>query len=154
MEILKREIDITVCYYSNYNACGYAIGIGVFALVVAFVFLLLDLLFMWKTSVKEKIGFCATVADIAASALLVLLWFVSLVFLWANWSESHVDYVESLETKSGDNIPLTASAARAGIAFSALSLFVWVRARQARQSSFAALVKFALCRFYCSFSPC
>ena len=109
------------------------------ALVGAFVFLLFDLLLMWKISIKEKIGFCVTVADIATSALLVVLWFVSFVFLWANWSESRADvvedYKEDYEERYDIKISLTASAARSGIAFSALSLLVWVRRSSARVSS-------------------
>ncbi|XP_065826466.1 synaptogyrin-1-like [Oscarella lobularis] len=114
---------VRICYYSNYDACPYAIGVGVFALVVAFVFLILDILLMWKTSVKEKIGFCVTVADIAMSVLLIVLWFVSLVFLGANWSNGNVAH---LEKKYDITISFTTSAARAGIAFSALSLLVWI----------------------------
>ena len=108
---------------------------------MAFVFLILDILLMWKTSVKEKIGFCVTVADIAMSVLLIVLWFVSLVFLGANWSNGNVAH---LEKKYDITISFTTSAARAGIAFSALSLLVWVRDITARVSNLDAFVQIAL----------
>ncbi|KAG8006596.1 Synaptogyrin-1 [Nibea albiflora] len=109
-----EEVDEFCIFNRNQSACTYAVSMGMLCFLCSTAFLALDVYFPQISGVKDRKK--AVMADIGASALWSLVWFVGFCFLANQWQVS----------KEEDN-PLNegADAARAAIIFSFFSVFTW-----------------------------
>ncbi|KAE8282653.1 Synaptogyrin-1 [Larimichthys crocea] len=109
-----EEVDEFCIFNRNQSACTYAVSMGMLCFLCSTAFLALDVYFPQISGVKDRKK--AVMADIGASALWSLVWFVGFCFLANQWQVS----------KEEDN-PLNegADAARAAIVFSFFSVFTW-----------------------------
>uniref|UniRef100_A0A673BB20 Synaptogyrin 1 n=1 Tax=Sphaeramia orbicularis TaxID=375764 RepID=A0A673BB20_9TELE len=115
----RPEEEAEFCIFNrNQSACNYAVAMGTLCFLCSSAFLALDVYFPQISGVKDRKK--AVMADIGASAMWALLWFVGFCFLANQWQVSREE----------DN-PLRegADAARAAIVFSFFSVFTWVRTR-------------------------
>eukprot|EP00128_Syssomonas_multiformis_P007313 Colp12_sorted_trinity150504_noHs@463 len=100
-----------VCLYNgNSDACGYGIGIGVIAFLLAMLFMTIEI-------VGERLGTAKRIFDIVElglTAIWTFLWFVGFCFLTDQWRKS-IDYNDSGIKNN----------AQAAIAFSFFSFFAW-----------------------------
>ncbi|XP_029986206.1 synaptogyrin-1-like isoform X1 [Sphaeramia orbicularis] len=111
----RPEEEAEFCIFNrNQSACNYAVAMGTLCFLCSSAFLALDVYFPQISGVKDRKK--AVMADIGASAMWALLWFVGFCFLANQWQVSREE----------DN-PLRegADAARAAIVFSFFSVFTW-----------------------------
>uniref|UniRef100_A0A3B5A5Q1 Synaptogyrin n=1 Tax=Stegastes partitus TaxID=144197 RepID=A0A3B5A5Q1_9TELE len=109
-----EEVEEFCIFNRNQYACNYGVAMGTLCFLCCTAFLALDIYFPQISAVKDRKK--AVMADIGASALWSLIWFVGFCFLANQWQVS----------KEEDN-PLKegADAARATIVFSFFSIFTW-----------------------------
>ncbi|XP_030646554.1 synaptogyrin-3a [Chanos chanos] len=101
-------------FNKNYDACNYAITIGLIAFLACIFFFVMDMKFQQISSVKDRKK--AIMLEIGFSGFWTFLWFVGFCFLANQWQRT-----------TPDEIPLNqgADAARAAIAFSFFSIITW-----------------------------
>ncbi|KAJ0058612.1 hypothetical protein NL108_017866 [Boleophthalmus pectinirostris] len=111
----RPDSPLSVCVFNgNAGACGLAQGAGSVALVFSSASIALDLLLPHFSAARDRKRLVT--ADLLASGVWSLVWFVSFCFLAHQWQITSVE-----------NDPLSegADAARAAILFSFFSIFSW-----------------------------
>ncbi|GFU13869.1 synaptogyrin-1 [Nephila pilipes] len=101
------------CLYNNdINACNFGTGIGVIAFLGSLALLITDVMFNNISSIKVRRR--AVIADMAFSAVMSFMWFVTFCYLSDSWRKAPYP-------KDGYGV----NNLRGAIAFSFFSIFVW-----------------------------
>uniref|UniRef100_UPI00358F0ABA synaptogyrin-2-like n=1 Tax=Myxine glutinosa TaxID=7769 RepID=UPI00358F0ABA len=100
-------------FNDNASTCHYGLAVGIIAILVAFVFLIVDTRFPQLSSVQERKYF--VLGDLMLAGALSFLWFIGFCVLTNQWSKTY--NVTALK--------IVVSSAQAVIAFSFFSIISW-----------------------------